>query len=141
MNVTEDDFAQAADAIQNSAFAQPILELLDRIVDRGGAQELVSEIVSRQHASGAAAEERAVSQAHRLLESLGNASEPIACRLLAHLYPVASERRMHDVCNSIDLWMAHCDSDALTRYLKLIIQSEPDPKMRRHYDTWIGNKS
>jgi hypothetical protein len=141
MNVTEDDFAQAADAIENSAFSKPILELLDRIIDRGSAQELVSEIVSRQHSSGAAADERALSRAHRLLASLGNVSEPIACRLFAHLYPLASECRMHGVCDSIDLWMAHCDSDALTGYLKLIAQSEPDLKMRRHYDTWIGNKS
>jgi hypothetical protein len=139
MNITEAEFARAADALQTSTFTLPALALLDRLADQGGAQQLISEIVARQRASGAT-EEQAIAQTNRLLEPLGSVSKPIAFILMAHVYPIAATRMMHDVCNSIDLWMAHFVSDRLTRYLTLIAQSEQDARMRRHYQEWLRSQ-
>src|SRR4051812_463217 len=55
---------------------------------------------------------------------------------VTHLLPIAGELRMHDVFDSIGLWIWHCDSERLTDHLKRIAQSEEDPDMRSHYE-WL----
>src|SRR3954447_11535293 len=81
-------------------------------------------------------DEQAVRQIMLKLELLAKASEPLACILMTHLLPIAGELRMHDVFDSIGLWIWHCDSERLTDHLKRIAQSEEDPDMRSHYE-WL----
>jgi hypothetical protein len=47
---------------------------------------------------------------------------------------VASELLMHDVCDSIDLWIWHNRTPGVIAHLKRAAASETDPDMKRHID-------
>jgi hypothetical protein len=64
------------------------------------------------------------------------AIEPDAARLLmADLWPIASEAYMHDVCDSIDLWIADRPSPSLISKLKELADTHHNAAVRNH---WLG---
>src|SRR3954453_23974775 len=68
----------------------------------------------------------------RLLEVLAEHQvEPASCLMLS-LWPFASELMMHDVCDSIDLWISHNPSPVVKDCLKNAAASEVDPNLKRH---------
>ena len=133
---SQHEFAQAVDAILGAAPPQSSLDLLDRIIGRGDASHLLSEIFSRISSaqSSPIAGDHVVSQTMVKLESLAEISPVIACTLMAHLWSIASDRRMHDICDAVCLWIAACNSHKLISHLKLIALAERDPDKRRHYE-------
>jgi hypothetical protein len=137
---TQNDIAQAIDAIRGETLTQGALDLLDRIIDRQDGSRLVPELIASVRSPGKS-EEEAVSRAMLYLESFANTSQPSACVLMTYLWPIADDLYMHDVCDSIDLWISDCDSARVTNQLKRIALSEEDADTRRHYESLIENRS
>lgn len=54
--------------------------------------------------------------------------------LMLTLYPVASELKMHDVCDSIDLRIWHNRTPEVIEQLNCAAASETDPDLKRHMD-------
>ena len=71
----------------------------------------------KRQSSSSGGDEAAVSSTMQVLEAIGQKSELLACKLMAHLSPVASEHRIHHVFDGIDLWWWHHKSPELSQYL------------------------
>lgn len=60
---------------------------------------------------------------------------------MANLWSIADDLYMHDVCDAIDLWISACESDKLTSQLKQMALTEQDAGKRRHYESWVRNRT
>lgn len=68
------------------------------------------------------------------LEAMAEHRPDEACWLMTALWPVASELRMHDICDSVDLWIVHHPSAAVLTYLRQLVLSENNQKLKRHWE-------
>lgn len=68
------------------------------------------------------------------LEEMAEHRVEAACCLMLSLLPVASDLMLHDICDGIDLWIAHNRTVAVLYHLKHIAASEVDPNRKRHYE-------
>jgi hypothetical protein len=75
------------------------------------------------------------------LETIAETDESVACVFMADLWGPASDARMHEICDAIDLWLCNNDSQQLYEYLKKLALSEPDPGKRRHFKQLVELKS
>jgi hypothetical protein len=121
------------DAIRSRKLSQEKLDALNSIVARNGSSFLVDDLISKEKAAGRN-EEDAVSKTMLHLESLGDTAPVLACVLMAHLLPIAGRLFMHDICDSIGLWIFHHPSDELARQLRLIAASQTNPGVRKNYE-------
>lgn len=133
------ELAQAAECIQKEMCGQDSLSLLIEIIDRGDAPILVTRLVELGRSSGKD-ERSAVTQAMRSLESLARLSPWIACTLMAYLWPLSSDLRMHDIWDAIGLWIVGCDAEELTKQLTRICQSEGNRTMRSKYEELLRSR-
>jgi hypothetical protein len=58
-----------------------------------------------------------------------------ACVLMADLWPIASHACMHDVCDSIDLWIVDHRSPGVVSKLTELCATHHDGAVRKH---WLG---
>lgn len=88
---------------------------------------------SQQHSS-----EPAILRDMAAAEDLAAADWHSACCQMFALYPSASAHFMHDVCNSIDLWISEEGlTPALADHLLRLISNERDASLKRHYEEWL----
>jgi hypothetical protein len=106
---------------------------LARAYARDGAA-LIVESLLRDAATEAAVAEDRVNVVMRSLEAMAEHQVEAACGLMLSLYPVASELMMHDVCDSIDLWIWNNRTPGMIEHLKCAAASETDPDLKRHID-------
>ncbi|MCE9545951.1 MAG: hypothetical protein K8T25_10590 [Planctomycetia bacterium] len=76
----------------------------------------------------------AVYRTMRLLEEVAEKSELPACILMAHLWLISNDLRMHDICDAIELWLTNCKSSDLGRYLLMLANSQDDERVRRRFE-------
>ena len=71
------------------------------------AEAFVKTLVARKVEAGGNLD-AVLPEIQELFEQVADYSESTACVFMAHLWPIASEQiGMHDVCDSIDLWLAN----------------------------------
>ena len=134
-----DIFAKAVDRFLEDNHTGEVLAMLDAVIVRGDGARLIEEVVLKEQSS-VGTQETAISRTMQRLEALAENSPTIACSLMAYLLPLASKLRMHDICDSIFLWIGSCDSEGLTDQLESIAQAETDADMRRHYEQLVRNR-
>ena len=76
-----------------------------------------------QQSEGLASKVDVVYQVHNILEAMAEVAEMPACTCIAHLWIYDNQLLMHDVCDSIDLWLVNCKSDILQDRLLIIALS------------------
>jgi hypothetical protein len=97
------------------------------------AEEFVRSLVSRK-VEGGESLDIALPETQQLFERIADFSETTACIFMAHLWPIAGGQiGMHDVCNAIDLWLAHNTGSQIADHLKYIASSDEDEGVRRHF--------
>ena len=133
MNVDKQNNFQLVDAIQSRNLSPEKLDALNSIVAQNGSSQLVDDLICKEKAAGRN-EENAISETMLHLESLGDTAPLLACVLMAHLSPIASRLFMHDICDSIGLWISHYPSDEIARQLRLIAASQTNPRAREKYE-------
>lgn len=69
------------------------------------------------------------------LEKLADTDPDSACSLMADLWPIAADAYMHDVCDSINLWIDDHRSPIVIEKLKELSTHHPIDTIRRH---WLG---
>src|SRR5258708_1746021 len=74
----------------------------------------------------------AVYSSMRILEEIAEKSALIACIFMAHLWLHANAQQMHDVCDSIDLWLSNSKARDLREHLLMLANSQGDDGLRRH---------
>ncbi len=136
MEVTS-DIPAAIRAIKTRDAAQQAL--LERILDHGGASKLVFALTKRNSKSREI-DDDSVTGTMEELESFADLAEAIACTLMAALWPIASKLMLHEVCDSIDLWIASCKAKRLTDRLARAARSEPNESIRRHFEGWVQHR-
>ncbi len=73
------------------------------------------------------------------LEEFAEREPATACCLMISLWPIASKLLMHDLCDSIDLWIVNNRLPVVYDYLKMLSASESDAFLKRHWDSLIVN--
>jgi hypothetical protein len=81
--------------------------------------------------------ETEVSQLSDSLELLAQTDCDTAVCLMADLWPFADGLFLHDVCDSVDLWIAHNRSPAILAKLRDLAASHPDALVRRHWQSLL----
>ncbi len=67
------------------------------------------------------------------LERLATHSESVACKLMAVLWPYANDAFLHDICDSIDLWLVNSEIDDLDVFLQTVVSAHRDTSVREHF--------
>ena len=106
---------------------------LARAFARNGAASVIQAMLGHAVASGENADDRAAI-VMQSLEDMAEYRVDVACCLMLSLWPVASDLMLHDICDRIDLWIAHNRPAALIEHLRHIATSEVDPDLKRHYE-------
>lgn len=130
---------EAVTYVCGEVYPQDALSLLESIIVKDLAGQLVNALVSKERGVGHT-EEDAVARVMKRLESLAESSPWIACALMAHLWPLASRLRMHEVWDSIALWISSCPDERLTSHLAAIVRGERDIDMRKQYNNLIQSR-
>ena len=55
---------------------------------------------------------------------------------MARLYPLASDERLHDVCDAIDLWLHHLRSAELASQLRALANKTESEELASRYFRW-----
>jgi hypothetical protein len=139
MNFTQDDLTQAVGLIKGVNCAPPTIDLVRNMIENGASSRLVTAIMASERSSNQS-EERVITRTMHVLESFAATAPTLACILMCDLWGIANDRFMHDVCDSIDLWIHDCDSDDLTRHLKTMAQSAGKPGNRRHFEELLRKR-
>ena len=91
-----------------------------------------------QHLSQQHSRERAILDDMAAAEALASNDWNSACCKMFALYPAASAHFMHDVCDSIDLWIFEERlTPGLVEHLLRLISKEGDASLKRHYEGWL----
>lgn len=70
----------------------------------------------------------------RILEEIAEKSELSACILMAHLWLISNALQLHDICDSIDIWLSNCKSPVLNQHLVVLASSQSDDSVRRRFE-------
>ncbi|HSI09502.1 MAG: hypothetical protein ACAH89_07180 [Rariglobus sp.] len=73
------------------------------------------------------------------LQKIADTDSDFACSLMADLWPIASNAYMHDVCDSISLWIVDHRSPAVVSKLTQLSVAYPDPQVRKHWIDLLSN--
>jgi hypothetical protein len=106
--------------------------LRDAVVTPEIAQFSIETII--EHHSLAASEGDSIYNTMKTLEEIAETSEPLACILMSYLWIIASRRRIHDVSDSIDLWLSNCKSVELRQHLLILASNQSDAGIRQHLE-------
>ncbi|MCY2928669.1 MAG: hypothetical protein NTV86_04085 [Planctomycetota bacterium] len=134
-----DILSKSVECLQGENHSEEALAMLDSVISRGDGARLIEEMTLKEQAAGDTQED-AVLHTMRRLESLAAHSPIIACSLMAYLLPLASRLRMHDIWDSIFLWIDTCDAKQMTDRLEAIAESQADADMRRHYEQLVRSR-
>jgi hypothetical protein len=103
----------------------------------GGASRQFVENLLRKEKDAGSSEVDSVYKVMNSLEILAGENKVVALVLMACLAPEASRLYMHDVWDSIGLWMAHNMSEEIRKLLAELLANDPDAGMHRHYKIWM----
>lgn len=132
MSSASDDFLDKAVKIMTDEdFSASSLGFIGNMIELGNAPRLISALTSP---SG---DVSSVVTTMQKLESFANVSQSLGCALMVYLWPVASERMVHDVADAIDLWVQDCHCDRLTTRIEQAAKSERDDETRKHYEQFL----
>ena len=108
-------------------------DLLAQALSRDGAPSVIASLLGDRPTADDEAENQ-VANVMRSLEEMAEHRADAACCLMLSLHPIASELMMHDVCDSIGLWIDHNRSAAVAAQLRHLIASEADLGLKRYFE-------
>ena len=117
-------------------FHSRVLEELKAIMVQGRAQDLLCtmlEITGQEETTP----EVSVLKIMNVAQELFSSDPTAACIIMSQLYNFADNLYMHDVCDSIDIWIYQHHSLELGTLLKKNFPSDIDDDMKRHYQGWV----
>jgi hypothetical protein len=134
MGLSENELDGMIAKVSGSRVDQDALQFLARIAQSAeSARPFVDALVASQTASGSGGYQAVASTMH-ILESIADRSELVGCTFMAILWKNANEIRMHDICDSIDLWVSNNKSAELRQHLLMLAQSEDEEYVKQHYE-------
>ena len=114
--------------------AAPANEVYHLTLEIQSAKTMLSSIQE-----GSAAKEAYVQSVMMHLVEFAESEPTQACCLMTALWPIADELFMHDICDSVDLWIVNNQSPELLDYLNNLSATESDADLKRHWDDLISN--
>jgi hypothetical protein len=136
MNMKDRDISLVIGHFKDANITGITLDVMRQIIDRGLSSELVANLISIQLSPNRV---QAIYKVMESLEKLADTDRSVACILMSDLWGFASDERMHDTCDAIDLWLSNAHSVELRLHLKELASSESDPNKRRHFNDLAGN--
>ena len=81
-------------------------------------------------------------EVQQVFEHIAEGSESTACIFMAYLWPIASVQiGMHEVSDSIDLWLANYDGSEILDHLRHIASTADYEVVRKHFRQLVAGKS
>jgi hypothetical protein len=109
------------------------------IIDQGRSAAFVSKLIDAGQAKDES-RDSVVQRAMDLMQALVEVDPMIGCCLMIHLWPIASDLRMHQECDAISLYI--CDPRnrlfPVAKYLESLARMEPAGGLQRVYLDWAG---
>ena len=136
MNISDDKIKTTVKRLQARDFGPETLAFLSEIVTERKVRELLIEMLDFESRAGQTPED-AVYHIMDTAQAMIDFDKLAACLLMSQLYRGADDLYMHDVCNSIDIWIFKNHTPDLKRHLQLNPPSSMDEAMKRHYEEWI----
>lgn len=137
ISITDRDLSLIASDLRDFNIKEATLELMRRMVNCGFSSRIIAALVDAQLTQDRF---HAISIAMKNLEFLAKTDCTLASILMSDLWGFASDERMHDICDAIDLWLWDSRSAEFLRHLKALASSEHDPGKRRHFEQLIAGK-
>jgi hypothetical protein len=101
------------------------------------AEIFVRDLIARKTEGGEALEV-ILPDVMRILEGIADRSESTACIFMAYLWPIASMcAGMHDVSDSIDLWLTMHRESEVADHLKHIVNTSSSEIVKRHFQKLV----
>jgi hypothetical protein len=108
MNITESDLKEAVSGILSKNATPSAAALICRIIDQNETPRLLAALMSH-HRLTCQDEKKVISQTMLSLEAFAEQYKILSCIVMSSLWEVAgSYIGMHDVCDSICLWLDDC---------------------------------
>lgn len=117
--------------------------MLDRIQQIcgsvGDADLLVNALVARQYELSPN-QDTALQAVYQSFEALAEHNTEATCILMAHFWPIASTRvGMHEICDSIDLWLSAHSGSSLTPHYRFLSESSGISEVKRHFSNLLSS--
>jgi hypothetical protein len=136
MNTGDNMIETAVRLLHARDFGPNTLTLLKEIVTERRVRDLLVKMLDFEGRNSQKSED-AIYYIMDIAQAMIDFNRLMACLLMAQLYNFADDLYMHDVCNSIDIWIYKNHTPDLQRHLQLNQPSNMDEAMKRHYDGWI----
>lgn len=107
-----------------------------KAVADGESLQFVENLLQKEKDSGSS-DVDSVYKVMSFLEVLAGQDTATALVLMARLAPKASQLYLHDVWDSINLWMFHEMSGETRKLLAALLSQEPDISMHKQYKLWM----
>lgn len=107
-----------------------------KAVADGESLQFLENLLQKEKEAGLS-EEDSIYKVMDFLQALAEEDTVTALVLMAHLAPKTSGLYMHDVWDSIGLWMFHNMSEETRKHLAVLLAHDPDVSMHRHYKLWM----
>jgi hypothetical protein len=124
--------------ILNRDYTAPVLDQLDLLLRDSRATDIVLSLVESSKPPEATPKD-AVDQSMQALEALAKVAATPACLLMVALSAIADSLFMHDVVDSVRLWIDANMSPGLKSELSRLALSEHNPTTRK-YMAWIVSR-
>lgn len=132
------NYGQIIARLHQGSIDGELLRSIGEILDRGHGQNLITAIIEYERAN-TGSDDGAIESTMALLQSLASINYLIGCCLMVHLWPIAGNLRMHQECDSIELWI--CDPDNrslhLADYIETLVLTQHSAEGLR-YREWIN---
>jgi hypothetical protein len=136
INATEKELSLLAGDLQSGKVTENAAGLIRRIIDSGLSARLIGEAIVIGIQNGWN-QTQAISRIMESLEAVARLDRTLGCILMFYLWGRASDEKMHDVCDAIDLWVFHSDPVEVQRCLSNLVVSEADPETPKHFKQLI----
>jgi hypothetical protein len=136
MNLADDAISLTVSLLHQRDFGLRTEALLREIIEQKKIAQLLVKLVDHEKEESENSE-TAASKTMAILRSLMRVDKLAACLLMSQLYIIASKFYMHQICDSIDIWIFENHTPELKRQLELNMPSGLKESMKKHYSEWI----
>jgi hypothetical protein len=136
MKFSDDSSELLAELLNGRDFGERVKGMLRSAMDEKRLGQVIQDMIDLEPRGEN--QEARIENVMVTLQSLADVERVPALVLMANLYESAGDLYMHDICNSIDIWIYKNHTPELGARLKLNTPPFSDDAMKRHYNEWIA---
>jgi hypothetical protein len=112
------------------------VRLLKNLVAQSEISTLIPKLLANSENLSQKAED-SIYRVMNILQALAYFARPEACLLMSHLYSPADDLYMHDVCDSINIWIVKNHNEEMRHLLLSNPPPNMDDDMQHFHQEWV----